>query len=86
MTNDEHGERQRPAPSRTAPLPATAEGRRLRAMNLLFELRAFIALFVLILGVLVIGVPVVGGDTTRGPLTICITVFGEVAETDGEIS
>src|SRR5215216_4979280 len=37
-----------PAPSRTAPLPATAEGRRLRAMNLLFELRAFIALFVLI--------------------------------------
>ncbi len=25
------------------------------------------------------GCPLVGGDTTRGPLNICITVFGEVA-------
>lgn len=25
------------------------------------------------------GIELIGGDTTRGPLTICITVFGEVA-------
>ena len=26
------------------------------------------------------GVELVGGDTTRGPLTICVTIFGEVPE------
>jgi len=29
------------------------------------------------------GCELVGGDTTRGPLTICITVFGEVPVLDG---
>ncbi len=29
------------------------------------------------------GCELVGGDTTRGPLNICITVFGEVPVTDG---
>ena len=44
----------RPAPTVDAPvtasdLPATAEGRRLKLVNMLFELRAFIALIVLII-------------------------------------
>ena len=29
------------------------------------------------------GCQLIGGDTTRGPLTICITVFGEVPVVDG---
>jgi thiamine-monophosphate kinase len=30
------------------------------------------------------GCELIGGDTTRGPLTICITVFGEVPVVDGK--
>jgi erythritol transport system permease protein len=37
------------APLTTADAPATAEGRRLKVMNLLFELRAFIALIVIVI-------------------------------------
>jgi erythritol transport system permease protein len=38
-----------PAPRTAADAPPTAEGRRLRVMNLLFELRAFIALIVIVI-------------------------------------
>jgi erythritol transport system permease protein len=38
-----------PAPRTTADVPPTAEGQRLKLVNLLFELRAFIALFVIII-------------------------------------
>src|SRR3954452_19688747 len=37
------------APATASDLPSTAEGRRLKLVNLLFELRAFIALIVLII-------------------------------------